>query len=480
MDARLNTRASTVLCEIWGRAMKVVSTVGNAAAWILLAASWTSAQEQNPAAEFSETGDVRATVKNAWVGYAENSGAEDSTSSESNANTAACIAPPPAAFSLQESFGIHDSQWFVRGHLQQGANVNSRRPVNPPGGFGNLPSGGLVYRADEYMLNQAYVSFGRATDTSHGDFDVGGQVDFMYGTDYVFLSSRGLEKERDGSNKWNGDHGSGLGGVALQGLALPQMYAEFAYDTVTVQIGHFYNVFGLEENLPVKNFYYTIDYTGLYNGYGESDPVTGLFAQWQMSPHWKVGAGLHRGQNKWEDNNNVLNFVGLVEWTKPSKDMILTYTFDVGAEDDLGQNTVFAQSLIFEWQFTEKTSYVLHSSYGFEENVATGGGTAYWYGFTNYLTHELHKKLLVGMRYGWFNDVDGTRVFPRAGFPANAPGAYNGLTFGLNYLPHKNVTIRPEVRWDWFDAHGALPPGPFDGGTNRNQFMAAVDLVISF
>lgn len=186
------------------------------------------------------------------------------------------------------------------------------------------------------------------------------------------------------------------------------------------------------------------------------------------------------GQGRWEDNNNHLNGIGIVEWKSLDGMTCVNYTFDIGKEDDGGQNTIYVQSIILEWQFNERSSYTLNSSYGFEENVAVNGANAQWYGFAHYLAHALTDRWIVGWRYDLFNDVDGTRVFPRAGFPATAPGIYQALTMGMNIVAHPNATLRPEVRWDWFDADGPLPPGPFDNGARRSQFIAAADLVVTF
>ena len=39
------------------------------------------------------------------------------------------------------------------------------------------------------------------------------------------------------------------------------------------------------------------------------------------------------------------------------------HVFDIGAHDEAGENTVFVQSTVFEWQFTDSSSYILNSSY---------------------------------------------------------------------------------------------------------------------
>ena len=133
-----------------------------------------------------------------------------------------------------ESLGID-----ISGYMQQGINTNSRNPRNPPSGAGNWPGAGWTYRNDEYMLNRMYLSLSRTPDTSNGQWDIGGAVDVLYGTDYQFLQSRGLETHGDLTNKWNSDNGSGLFGKGLMGFALPQAYLEIANENLSVKLGHF-------------------------------------------------------------------------------------------------------------------------------------------------------------------------------------------------------------------------------------------------
>ncbi len=85
----------------------------------------------------------------------------------------------------------------VDGQLAQGMTTNSRNPTNPAAGVGNLPATSFNYRNDEYMLNSFYLTVGRATDTGGSGWDIGGNIDLIYGTNYLFLQSRGLETRRD-------------------------------------------------------------------------------------------------------------------------------------------------------------------------------------------------------------------------------------------------------------------------------------------
>ena len=83
----------------------------------------------------------------------------------------------------------------------------------------------------------------------------------------------------------------------------------------------------------------------------------------------------------------------------------------------------------------------------------------------------------VGARYEWWRDDDGARVFNSNGAGA---GHYHDFTLTANWKPHPNVTIRPEIRWDWFDGVGQ-PYDPRGGvGTSSSMFTGGGALIVSF
>jgi hypothetical protein len=65
------------------------------------------------------------------------------------------------------------------GWVAAGTTINSRRPLNPSAGFGNLPVT-FNYRDRELQLNQLYLFAERIADGSSG-LDLGGRFDLLYG-----------------------------------------------------------------------------------------------------------------------------------------------------------------------------------------------------------------------------------------------------------------------------------------------------------
>ena len=61
------------------------------------------------------------------------------------------------------------------------------------------------------------------------------------------------------------------------------------------------------------------------------------------------------------------------------------------------------------------------------------------------------------------------------------PGGYAGnfyeISLGLNWTPHANLIVRPEVRYDWYDGVNAAGP-PFGDGTESSQWVYGLDAVV--
>ena len=254
---------------------------------------------------------------------------------------------------------------------------------------------------------------------------------------------------------------------------MPQAYLELANDALSVKLGHFYHPLGAEfydvagaqiGNTPTYSLFYS-----------EFLPITGGMVDWNVSDQLVLSGGLHRGNGNWEDNNNVMNGFGKFHWVNAERDTMLMYVFDVGAEDNAGNNNQYIHSIVFEKKFCDGWAYILHSDYGFINNGATAGGDATWYSVINVLGYQFNEKLNAGVRYEWFDDKDGVRVAPAPG-----SGVWNGLAVGGTYKFTPQVWLRPELRWDWFDADNGVGPGPFKNGTERSQFLASMGLFVFF
>jgi hypothetical protein len=368
---------------------------------------------------------------------------------------------------------------FFRAWLSQGFTWN---PDDPADGF-NTP---VTFNdfANDYQLNQLYLSLGRQAAQFGPAWDLGGQADLLFGTDYVFTTALGLETELDGTQRWNSDNGPRAFGAARYGLAMPQLFAE-VYAPIghgaNVRLGHFYSIMGYESVMSTENFFYSHAYALQY---GEPFTHTGMLATFHLASGATVNAGFTRGWDNWEDPNGQLGFLGGLNWR--SRDGRTDFSIAVSAsnEDAAGENARSNYSIVLAHRISGCLTYVFQHDFGVDDNAALQGSSlmdAKWYGINQYLLAELTPRLKFGLRAEWFRDQDNARVIA---IPTDAVdgGNYFALTAGLNWSLTDFMILRPEFRWDWSDVESSLLGigGPFDSFTKQDQITVATDLVIRY
>jgi hypothetical protein len=324
-------------------------------------------------------------------------------------------------------------------------------------------------RSNDYELNQVWFGFERKVDTKGCGFDVGGRIDIMYGSDWRYGDSYGLETHLDYQHQ-------------LYGLILPQMYLEVAYNDLTVRLGHWAPSIGYEVVAAPGNFFYTHSYALAYS---EPVLVTGMQADYKLSDQWNVIGGFNQGYMVFDDGNAQLNFLGGVKWHNDDTKTSVSFMLDAGNQELQGITQLFDYSLVFKQQLTENLLYAFEHVYGGE--FPSVGGYARWYGLDQYLLYTINKCWSVGTRVEWFRDEEGARVagvgnvnYGWMGAPGFA-GTFTEATFGLNWRPNGNFVLRPELRWDWYDGStNAQNQLPFGDGTRSQQFLFATDLIFSF
>jgi len=373
--------------------------------------------------------------------------------------------------------------WSVDAWISGGGTYNADNPVsnyNGPVTFND--------RADEFMLNQMYLSMGRDADNGGCGWAWGARVDMLYGQDYIFTQAVGLETNPDGSPSWNGSK--------MFGLALPQFYGEVAYNNLSVKVGHFYTIMGYEVVPATGNFFYSHAYTMQY---GEPFTHTGALATYQYNDRWTFYGG---GVNGWDNFDAVtdrVSFLGGATYTPDHGRYSLTGTFITGEEAGANPPTTnrTGYSVVLDYDISCRLKYVFqHDNFWQENDPANGGVDSEWYGVNQYLFYTINDCWKVGARMEWFRDDDGVRLsgapiresftggVPVGGFntAAESAGNYYNITLGANWTPSSILTVRPEVRWDWSDGTGGGPGMglPYDSRTKDSQFTAAFDAIITF
>ncbi|MEX2140923.1 MAG: porin [Pirellulales bacterium] len=365
----------------------------------------------------------------------------------------------------------------IRGWISGGYTANFQDPAS------NFNGPVTFNDRDEVQLNQSYLILERAIDTECSGWDLGGRVDLLYGTDHRFTLSRGLDAEDDFTSSWHTNR--------FYGLAMPQAYGEVGVQDVSIKLGHFYTIIGYEVVTAPDNFFYSHAYTHMF---GEPFTHTGAMATWTPNEHLSVIGGGTYGWDNFEDVYDDVSFLGGVTFTASDKNSKLALAMHTGDEEQAfgtvepnDERTVY--SIVYSSILTDRISWVFEHDHGWQENALGSGESAEWYGLNQYLFYKINCCWTLGTRLEWFRDDDGFRVAPAGDYPAlgastnpTSAGGFEGsfwaLTAGLNYKPTGNLTIRPELRYDWYDGRpNAAGHDPFDDGGKDHQWLAAFDVI---
>ncbi len=304
-----------------------------------------------------------------------------------------------------------------------------------------------------FNLNQMYLYIAKVADGSKG-FDWGYRADLMFGVD-------GNEAQSFGNiNGGHWDYLNGWGGVppaepnthGPYEWAMPQLYGEVAMGNLSVKAGHFYTPIGYEVVTSPDNFFLSRQIT-FYN----SEPFThtGALATYKVDDKLTVIGGYELG---WDTGFYQFNkgSMGIAGFTYAATDKTtLTYAGGFGNFGWRGEGAI--NSFIVSQKWSDKLmsvhqfdvlntsgvpSVVAPGGPNFAVNGIAGDST----GLINYLFYEIDSKWKAGTRLEWYK-ADGV--------------SYNTFTYGVNYKPTANLTIRPEMRHLWSpgakNVAGALP-----------------------
>jgi len=383
------------------------------------------------------------------------------------------LCPPPEPWKMPQPCVLQNLGIGVGGWVQQGITFNADKPADRFNGPVTTND-----RDREYQLNQAWLYFVRPTKTDGCGWDLGGRIDVVYGTDWRYGQSFGLEDRINANDQF-------------YGLILPQFYAEVAVNNLTVKMGHFATMTSYEVIPPVLNFFYSHSY--LMAGYFDPLLVTGLQADYKLGDNWTLVGGFNRGWMKFEDPIDTLHFLGGVKRVSDDKRTNLSVMVDTGRENGFtGEHDRTSVITLLTHKFNDRLFYGSQYTVGREVggSFVEPGDDADWYGMEHVLIYTLNPKWSAGLRYEWVRDQDGSRIAGIgnvlltdkgwSGLPGFT-GSFHDLSFGLNWRPHPNFVLRPEIRWDWY-AGRENPFGqlPFDDFTRRDQFLFAVDLLTTF
>lgn len=351
-----------------------------------------------------------------------------------------------AGLSGLDRYGLHAGGWAAAGFTYN---------RDAPGSHSNGPVS-FNYRSNEFHLYQLDWFLERQTQKNE-DWDLGGRMDVMFGTDSPYTQASG---------HWD----VGLidkRSLRLYDLALPQAYVEVYTpwgNGLTSKIGHFYSIIGYESVASPPNFFMSHTYSM------KSSPftATGLLSTYVLDDNFSLNAGAVTGPDNFDRKLGAWSYMGGISWNSDDQASGVSFSIMNGPTDDTRSSNLSYYTAVLHQDFTPKLHYVLQHDQGFQ-HAAAGGRDAEWYSVVHYLTYDIADTWGVGLRGEWFRDDDGVRY-------TDGGANYFALTGGANWKPTAWLILRPEVRYDWADA----PTAPFDGGRKANQLLVGLDTVIQF
>lgn len=415
--------------------------------------------------------------------------------------------------------GLESRDVFTYGWIEAGLGANNwGSPFNGPVTMND--------RSWQGQLNQLYLVTERVADTSDGGGNWGGRVDLLLGTDFFYTTARGLDASPY--------QGSAIENVASwdftkdYGLAMPQLYLDLAYESLTLRLGHFYSILGYEQVPAVGNFFYTHSFSMQFSPF----TFTGFYGCWEIADGVSIYSGMHSGWNNFTDPMPtsgpwaIINrsypgagsraaFLGGMTFENSDRTQTLAIMTTSGNEltplgtDPADGSLVGNRSLIstvYTNRLTDRLTYVLQNdnAWQFNANVAPGNrgqpdGLAQWYSFVQYLFWKFDEAWTGGLRLEYFRDNNGyivaapLRNEAQAGNPGfyadGFAGSFWELTLGLNWYPSRNWVVRPELRYDWFSPNTSSTPLPYGkplgqeigaGGDQYGQFYVGCDVVFQY
>jgi hypothetical protein len=371
--------------------------------------------------------------------------------------------------------------WNVYGWVNGGIMANVHNPADH---F----NGPITFADRDYgQFNQFYGILEKTIDTGGCGWDWGGRVDVLYGSDYVFTMATGLELRDDITPHWNVKQFPGGPSNPEYGLAVPQFYLEVGYNDLAVKLGHFYTILGYEVVPATGNFFYTHAYTMQY---GEPFTHTGALATYKYSDTTNLIGAIVNGWDHFDrETDTGAGILGLTWDGGNGLTLAASVIFSPNEFNIYGDLTNRnAYSLVASYTFgaCDQWQYVFQHDYGWQHdgNAFTPGLSAEWYGVNQYLFYTINDCWKAGARFEWFRDDDGARVTGlrnpnNAIFGDSFAGNFWEMTVGLNWTPSANLTVRPELRYDWFDGDPAFrtADGPYVAGERVDQLLLGFDVI---
>jgi hypothetical protein len=193
-------------------------------------------------------------------------------------------------------------------------------------------------------------------------------------------------------------------------------------------------------------------HTGALGTYTASENVT-YYVGWSL--------GWDTGYDQFGDGNNFLGGVGL----QLNDNVKYTYMCTAG---DLGwRGDGYSHSNVVDVTLSSKWEYVFQSDLLTTNANSQAFPDALSYGVNNYVFYTINDCWKWGTRAEWW----------KSNQLISDQTSYYEVATGINYKASANLIIRPEVKWNWTPAEGAVIQ---QTGHDFNNTIFGMDAIYTF
>ena len=310
---------------------------------------------------------------------------------------------------------------------------------------------------DRPTINQIDFNIERPVDLAAHQWDVGGRVELLYGSDARFIHSHGLLDNYDFFH-----------GPEYQ-FDLPQAYIDVAVPVgngLRVRAGKFLFFKQIDPNASV---FYSHSFS-----FGAALPftLTGITGYYPITDQVNVEGGISRGWDQSvDDNNGAIDALFRVR-DNVNDQLSLALAAIIGPELD-HDNRHYREAVDFTVNYaaTERWTFLLDMVLGTQARPSSVGD-ANWYGVSGYAIYQINEYLAAALRLEWYRDEEGfTTALKQTLYEATI-----GVT--ITPFPHdpigQNFKLRPELRGDYSTRRF------FDGLSRHDQWTIALDAIFNF
>ncbi len=377
-------------------------------------------------------------------------------------------------YPLQKALGLTNTRLRFYGWIDPAGNISSSKKSNAPTSYDIIPN--------NVVLDQVGLKFDMQPNTVQTDHvSAGFLFTTIFGTDYRYTTGQGYF-----SNQLLGHNNKyGFDPAEIYGL----IYFPKIADGMLLKIGRFISPADIEAQWATDNYLYSHSLMFTVDPY----TFTGAQVTFKLGSYWQLEVGVHAGNDMapWSGSAQ-LNGLLMARWVSHSNDDSIYGGINSLGNGDYTRQHDDLQMVVATWghKFNETFHMMTEMYYMWEYHALTGGtvingpaqsfytgvgpgvpipGRENAIGIVNYFQAKVSVKDYFSLRNDFLND-------PQAGRTGYATW-YSSHTLGFVHYFNNYIRIRPEIRYERAYADGVTP---YDNGTKKDQYTAAMDLIVRF